>query len=275
MCPRRLCRALFLVPGLLLTGAATAGCSRPIQVPAAVSGQTVTTSGQQVGGVIPEVMNKIGQRIGCTFVWTPVARMRLEAKFENGEADMLIASNQVPHRDLFGYFIPMMETRATLISVRSERAPVHSMQELRARRELRVALVRGYDFGPAYQALSADLAAQGRLYLQPQPTTVARMLAEGLADVTIMTGIAFVGGLYGDARSEIIAGKLRSEPLDDLPWLRGGIYLSKKSLNAADRQLLEHALNEAVRDGTWWRALQRYYDPSVLNDSTRPLPRAR
>lgn len=268
-----------LLPTLLLLGLASsqaaAGCSRPIRVPAAISGQTVTSDGERVGGVIPDVMNKIGAAIGCTFVWTPVARMRLEAMFQNGTADLLIASNQVPARDRYGYFLPVVETRATLISVRSERAPVRSMQELAARSELRVALVRGYDFGPAYQALSRDLAAQGRLYLQPTPRPVARMLAEGLADVTIMTGIAFVGGLYGDARSEIIADKLRSEPLDDLPWMRSGIYLSKKSLSAADRKLLEHALNEAVRDGTWWRALQRHYAADLLNDSTRQLPQGR
>ena len=271
----RLCRAAFLLLGLTLSAAAAAACSRPIRVPAAISGQTITSDGERVGGVIPEVMNKIGAGIGCTFVWTPVARMRLEAMFQSGSADMLLASNQVPARDRFGDFIAVVETRATLISVRSERAPVHSMQELRTRSELRVALVRGYDFGPAYQKLSQDLAAQGRLYLQPQPRNVARMLAEGLADVTIMTRIAFVGGLYGDARSEIIADKLRSEPLEDLPWLRSGIYLSKKSLTPADRALLERALTEAVRDGTWWRALQRHYPPELLNDSTRQLPPAR
>ena len=266
----RLCR-LILLAGLALPLWAAAGCSRPINVPAALSGNAVTKNGDQLGGLIPDLMNQIGAKIGCTFVWTPVARMRLETMFQNGAADVLVASVKVARRDREGIFIPLIDTRATLISVAGSRAPVHSMQELLERRELRVVLVRGFDYGPGYQAMAAQLAAQGRLYLQPHPGKVARMLADGMADVTVITGISFADGLLNDSHAGISGETMRSEPLADLPWQKSGFYLSKKSLTAADRALLEQALTSSVSSGTWWQAFKRYYPSRLLADSARPL----
>jgi polar amino acid transport system substrate-binding protein len=267
----RLRRVFLILAGLALPLWASAGCSRPIRVPASPSGQAVIKQGGQIVGLIPEVMNQIGARIGCTFVWTPVARMRLESMFQTGAADILITAVKVERRDRDGIFIPLLDTRATLISIKSDRAPVRSMQELLARRELRVALVRGFDYGPAYQAMLTTLASQGRLYLQPHPGKVARMLADGMADVTVITGISFAGGLLTVPHADIAFDSIRSEPLADLPWQRSGFYLSKTALGDADRRLLEQALTESSRNGLWWQAFKRYYPAAILDASARPL----
>lgn len=256
----RLCRLLLVLAGLALPASAWAGCSRPIRIPAALSGNAVTQQAGQVGGLIPDVMNQIGAKIGCTFVWTPVARMRLESMFQSGDADILVASVKSERRDRDGLFVPLIDTRPTLFSLASARAPVHSMQELVARRELRVVLVRGFDYGPGYQAMVAQLAAQGRLYLQPHPGKVARMISEGMADVTVVTGISFADG-----------ATMRSEPLSDLAWQKSGFYLSTKSLTAADRALLEQGLTNAVKSGQWWDAFKRHYPAALLGASARPL----
>ncbi|HEY0061991.1 MAG TPA: transporter substrate-binding domain-containing protein [Telluria sp.] len=250
---------------------AAAGCSRPINVPAAATGQSITINGAQVGGMIPDMLNQIGARIGCTFRWSPVPRQRLEAMFVGGSADLMVAATQVDRRDRAGIFVPVVETRPTLISVDSERAAIHTVADLLARRELRVALVRGYDYGPAYQAMIQTLTSQGRLYLQPDARTVARMLADAMADVTIMPASAFIGSLQSDARIEGLASKLRVEALEELPWIRSGIYLSKSSLTAPDRALLHNALTASVNSGVWWQAFKRYYPSAVLHDNTRPI----
>lgn len=267
----RLCRVCLILAGLAPPLHASAGCSRPIQIPASPSGHAIVVQGDQVTGLIPEVMNRIGAKIGCTFVWTPVARMRQESMFQRGAADILIAAVRVERRDHDGIFVPLIETRATLISLASDRAPVHSIDELLARRELRVALVRGYDYGPVYQAMVARLTAQGRLSLQPYPGKVARMLAEGMADVTIMSGISFAGGQLTDPHVAINPERIRSEPIADLPWQRSGFYLSRKALAEPDRHLLEQALAASVKNGQWWQAFKRHYPAHILNISARPL----
>jgi len=266
---------MSLLLGTALHLPAEAGCSRDIHVPATPAGHSVTFDGSQVGGLFPDILNQIGAKIGCTFRWSVVPRMRLETMFEIGSADLLVAATQVDRRDRQGLFIPIVETRPTLISVSSDRAPVRSIAELLTRRELRVALVRGYDYGAPYQAMIKTLTQQGRVYLEPDARAVARLIAGTMADVTIMPASAFIGGLQGDARIEGLAGNVRIEPLEELPWIKTGIYLSKKSLNRADRELLAQALTASVKTGAWWQSLKRYYTPAVLNDNTRPIDGAR
>jgi polar amino acid transport system substrate-binding protein len=250
---------------------AEAGCSRDINVPAAATGQTVTFDGGKVGGMIPEMLTLIGNKAGCTFVWSMVPRIRLETMFEAGQADLMVAATQVERRDRHGLFIPVVEARPTLISLQSERPQVSSIAELLTRRELRVALVRGYDYGEAYRAMIATLTTQGRVYMEADPRTVARLINGAMADVTIMPASSFIGGLQGDSRIVDMAHRLRIEPLDELPWIKSGIYISKKSLSPADQQALEQAFTTSVKSGLWWQALKRYYTPAVLHNNTRPL----
>lgn len=264
-----LCNSLAMLACLHLD--ARAQCSRDIIVPAAPTGVSIRVNGSSVTGLIPDILNQIGPRIGCTFRWSIVPRIRLETMFETGSADLLVASTHLERRDKHGIFIPIVETRPTLISVDHARPAIRSMAELATRRELRVALVRGYDYGADYQAMVATLSAQGRVYMEPDVKSVARLLAASMADVTIMPASSLIGAVEGDARVEGLAGKLRIEPLSELPWIKTGIYISRNSLPAADRALLEQALQASVKSGIWWQTLKKYYPPSVLQGSTRPV----
>lgn len=250
---------------------AAAGCSRPIKVPVAATGQSVVIKGADVGGMFPDMLTLIGQRAGCTFTWSVVPRVRIERMFANGQADLLVAATEVERRDRHGLFIPMFETRPALISVDTARAPLRSIEQLLARRDLRVALVRGYDYGHAYRAMLATLQAQGRVYLQPDPQTVARMLASSLADVTIMPAGVFIAGTREDARTAQLHTRLRVEPLSELPWIRSGLYLSRTSLNEADRKLLAREIGATVKSGLWWQAMRSHYPREVLDGSTRRI----
>lgn len=255
----------------LPAAAAGPGCSRTITVPAPPTGQTVYFTGAEANGMLPEMLKTLGARIGCTFKWSMVPRVRLETMFENGQADLMVAATRIDRRDKAGVFIPVVEARPTLISMASDRAPVRNFAELLERRELRVALVRGYDYGAAYRALAKDLANQGRLYMEADVVTVARLINGGMADVTIMPASGFVGATFGDPRIEGMAARLRTESLDELPWIESGIYLSRKSLSAHDRALLERELTASVKTGAWWQALKRYYPPEVLKVHARPI----
>lgn len=271
---KRACLFRLLLPALaalLLPAPAAAGCSRPITVPSAPTGRTVTFVNGEAGGLVPELLSAIGAKAGCTFVWSHVPRMRLEAMFESGAADLMVAATQVARRDRHGLFVPIVYSRPSLVSLASERPPIRTIGDLLAHKTLRVAIVRGYDYGDAYQSMIRTLARQGRLLTESNPTTVARLINEGMADVTIMPAASFTAGLEGDPRIESMAARLRVEALDELDWIKTGIYLSKTSLNAADRKLLEEALKASVKSGAWWEGLKRYYTPALLSEHVRPL----
>jgi polar amino acid transport system substrate-binding protein len=262
--------ALTFTLALAAAPSALAGCSRAIWVPVAPIGASVTVRDGQINGIYPELLRTLGAAAGCEFIFSEVPRARLEAMFEAGQADLLIPASGTPLRDRHGWFIPLLGSRPTLISVAGARAPVTSMHALLARRELRVALVRGYDYGDAYQALAAELNRQGRLFLEVDALSVARLLQSGAADATIMSPTILSGAIEGDARVHGLNQRLRLEPLPELPWGLTGAYISRKSVQPEDLAALRALLEQAARSGALMDGFRRHHGADILAASIRP-----
>jgi polar amino acid transport system substrate-binding protein len=262
-------RHIALVFLLALPAMAWGGCSRTILVPVSPLGITVTVDGQNVGGIFPDMLRAAGTAAGCEFNWVVAPRARIEAMFEAGQSDVLLAASRSPKRDLIGTYVPMVATRATLISIDPKRAPVGSIAELLKRKELRVALVRGYDFGDAYQMLVQKLGEQNRLIFEASSTKVARLINEGMADVTIMTSVGMAGTIYMDDRLKGMMEKLRVEALDELPWSDTGAYISKTTISENDREILERIVITVSKKKTLWDAYKRLYPANVLAEGIR------
>ncbi|SDN27236.1 polar amino acid transport system substrate-binding protein [Janthinobacterium sp. OK676] len=263
-------RRTMAVLALALPSLAGAQCSRDIQVPVSAIGASVVINGASIGGIYPDLLRSMGAKLGCNFVFTAVPRARLEAMFEAGKADMLIPASSTPRRDQHGLFIPLMGNRPLLISLQGARAPINTMQELIERRELRVALVRGYDYGVSYQALAKELSSQGRLFYEVDALSVARLMQSGFIDATIMSPTILAGAAQNDARVYGLADRLRLEALPELPWGMSGAYLSRKSLTAEDQAILRELLEKAGRSGTLMEGFQRHHRQELLSQSIRP-----
>ena len=255
---------------LALPSLAGAQCSRDIQVPVSAIGASVVVNGASISGIYPDMLRSMGAKVGCNFVFTAVPRARLEAMFEAGKADMLIPASSTPRRDQFGLFIPLLGNRPLLISLQGARAPINTMQDLIERRELRVALVRGYDYGASYQALAKELSSQGRLFYEVDALSVARLMQSGFIDATIMGPTILAGVAQNDARVYGLADRLRLEALPELPWGMSGVYLSRKSLTPDDQATLRELLEKAGRSGTLMDGFQRHHRPELLSLSIRP-----
>ena len=248
---------------------AAGACTRPFIVPVSPIGLSVTIQGSAIGGIYPDVLRSIGEKSGCEFQLAAVPRARQEAMFEAGKADLLMPASRTPRRDQHGYFIALVGSRAMLLSLGAEQAPITSAAQLLARRELRVAVVRGFDYGEPYLALLDELKKQGRLYYESDPVGVARLLKAKYADVTIMAPIILFGATQGDQRVSDIADKIRSSALAEIDWGQSGIYISKHSVTPEDRARLEQLLTDAVKAGTVWDAFKRRYPVNILSDSIR------
>ena len=255
---------------LALPSLVGAQCSRDIQVPVSVIGASVVVNGASISGIYPDLLRSMGAKLGCNFIFTPVPRARLEAMFEAGKADLLIPASSTPRRDQHGLFIPMLGSRPLLISLQGARASINTMQELIERRELRVALVRGYDYGAPYQALAKELSSQGRLFYEVDALSVARLMQSGFIDATIMAPTILAGVAQNDARVYGLVERLRLEGLPELPWGMSGIYLSRKSLTAQDQATLRELLDKAARSGILMESFQRHHSQEILTLSIRP-----
>ncbi len=261
--------AIGLLAGLPLT--VSAGCSRLIQVPVAATGLSVIIDNDGIKGIYPELLRNMAEREGCSFAFSAVPRARLEVLFEAGRADLLIPASKTPKRDAFGTFIPLIHNRAQLISLQSVRPAIKSAGELLEQTSLKVALVRGFDYGAAYQELVAALEKQGRAVFEVDSLSVARLLKAGSADATIMAPSILAGALQTDERVRELMERLRFESLAELPWGDSGAYVSNQSLSAQDQSTLQAALERAAQSGVVWKGFQKRYAPAVLQGSIRPL----
>ena len=222
------------------------------------------------GGVYPDILNGLSREGTCTFVVKAVPRARLERMFASGEADILVPAVQNPERDEVGIFVPTSYSRATLISLQSHRKPITTAKGLLEQKDLRVAIVRGFGYGPAYDELVRQLARQGRLVYEVDPLAVAKLLKLNVVQVTIMAPSILAGAIQDDVQLGDLAKKLRYEPIDELPWSANGAYISRTSLSEADRNTLKALLEKVARSGTVWKGFKKYYPPAVLKESIRP-----
>ena len=274
----RLAAMMMTVAGLVgAVATAQAGCSRVLQVPVAPIGLGVTVAANgQVGGIYPELLRHVASSEGCSLHFTVVPRARQELMFESGLSDMLLPARRSPRRDQFGVFVPLIQSRAALVTLDrgAEHPPLPELQslaELQQHHELRLAVVRGYDYGDAYQALLASMAAQGRLQQATDPISLVRMLDAGLADLTIVAPTIVTGALRGDARLKAWLPRVQVSTVEELSWGESGVYLSNRSkLGADDRHVMEAALSQLARSGAAWREFQRYYPEDSLRLSIRP-----
>jgi len=255
---------------MLAAPAVFAACSRDIVVPVTSIGFSVVANNDNISGIYPDLLRNLGQKAGCHFVFTTVPRARQELMFATGKADILVPAMQTPARDVNGIFVPMIGHRATLISIQSDRPPITSGQDLLERRDLRVAVVRGFDYGEAYQALVRELTKQGRLFTEVDPAAVARLLNLGAVDLTIMGPTILAGSINREPRVAGLLEKLRMEPIPELPWGHTGVYISRRSLSPADRDALLELLEKAAKSGVVMESFQRYHRPEILSESVRP-----
>lgn len=234
------------------------------------TGRSVIINGKQIDGIYPDMLRGLVEKEACKFTLSAVPRARLELLFETGRADLLIPASRTPKRDEHGIFIPMVYNRATIISIDGNRPAITSAQDLLDKKDLKVALVRGFDYGPAYQDLIRELTRQKRLYFDSDPLSVARLLKAGIADLTIMAPSILAGVIMDDARVQDMLDKLRFEPIPELPWGDSGAYISKKSLSPEDTLALKDLLEQVAKSGMVWKGFQSYYPAHVLKESIRP-----
>lgn len=232
--------------------AETPRCSRPIRVAARPVGRFLWPGpdGQAVGP-LRDLLTLVGPRVGCSFVYDPLSTARATDLFGNGEIDILPGA-KTPERDAAGRFVLLSNYRLALLSRTDRHLAIASVEGLLAS-AITIDVVRGYDYGLAYQALLARMAVGGRVVENVSLETVAERMAAGRSDAALMTAPPFVDV----ALAAGLKDRLQVTPLDGLPPIVGGLYLVERALGPADSDLLDQAISEGVRRGEFTEFLRR------------------
>lgn len=235
-------------------------------------GLSVSFDGERAGGIYPTLLAELSRSAGCEFLIRRVPRARLQKMFETAQADLLMPASASPARESDGEFVPLIQVRTSLITVTRDRPLPRSLAELVAQPDYKVAVVRGFSFGPVYDNLVATLRAEKRLVEEPDTVGVARALRLGMAHASVMNASIFIGTLVTEAEVTPLLKQVRADPLEELGWSESGLYLSRHSLNDADRRTLRQTFGQAARSGRVWQLFTDAYPPGSLGSSIRPLP---
>lgn len=269
----RAMRGLFALLLGLLPLLSWAACSRPLNLPVSPIGRSLTPEGGKVSGAYASVLQDLGQRHGCEFRLSLVPRARAEQMFRRGESDLLMPATRTPERDAIAVFVPLHLARPVLVHLedpsRGGFLPPVSLRALLETPGLRLALVRGADYGPEYRAMLRTLQQQRRVVLEPDAVRVMLALQAGLADATVLNATHVYGLSSQDARLRGVDEQLRATPLDGLDWGETGAYLSTRSLKADDRLRLQTLFSQAVSSGSVWNSLSQHYPPALLAASIK------
>jgi polar amino acid transport system substrate-binding protein len=264
-------RSGLLLWSWLAAAAAQADCTRPINVPLASIGLSVSFEDGQAQGIYPTVLREVAASSRCQLEMHKVPRARLQSLFDAGQADMLIPASATPARDAVGEFVPLIQVRASLLTLNADAPVPRSLAELLAQPDYKLAVVRGFSFGAAYDSAIATLRQRQRLIEEADASGVARALRQGLAQATVMTASILVGTLVIEQDLTPLLKRLRIEPLEELGWHASGLYLSRRSLGEADRRTLRQSLSQAARSGRIWQLFNELHPPGSLGVSIRPL----
>lgn len=240
---------------LALLQTAAASCSRPIRVSATPVGSSFVVLGdKQISGAYPDLLARVTQLTGCQFEYIPMPINRAFMMIKNGDLDLIPITVQTPERDQLGEFIPTSKNRLMLVYLKNNSFPWKTLAELRDA-PIRINVVRGNNYGPAYSEWLAD--PRTRSHLEEVTTTdqIVQKLDARRADAVLSP----LGGIAESINRFQLVEQIAYRPIGDVPPLRLGTYLSRKSMPAADQLLLKNTLNQLVRRGEYHRLLKQHY----------------
>ena len=247
-------------------------CSRPIRVPVSSLGSSVVIKGGHYSGVLPDFLQQLSLRSQCRFIFSSVPKSRQENLFETGQSDLLLPAIKTRSRDKHGRFVTLAQLRPVLISTESNQATIQNEQELMARRDLKLVVVRAFDYGHEYQTIVKKMAQSGRLIQEADVLSVARTMKKNTHYVTIMAATIFYGILEREPFVASLQGRVRYERLDELSWVDSGIYISQISLSEQDQTYLKEEIEKLSSTDLLWKLYLNYYAADILKIGMRPRP---
>jgi polar amino acid transport system substrate-binding protein len=239
---------LRILIGVLLTQwhpfAVATGCSRPMIVASSpLSIFMEVDESDRVSGIIPDFLAEITKTSGCQFIYETMPRVRALYMFETGKIDIIIAA-KIERRDAMADYVHIASERPSLIMLKDNPNAATPLDAL-TQGKLQVNVVRGFDLGPEYIGLLKQLRQKNRLEDVLNTDIIARKMLQKRCDATVMGTSTFAGSI----EKFNLGSKLQAIPMEVMPVVRSGFYLSKASMQEKDRLFLSAELNDKLKIG--------------------------
>ncbi|QPF73428.1 amino acid ABC transporter substrate-binding protein [Roseateles sp. DAIF2] len=217
-------------------------------------------------GVDKELVDELARRTGCRFITSVVSRVATWVHLARGTADITVSAVRTPQRELHAEFAIYLRGQPS-VYVRSELAgTVDSLQTFVTRGPWKLAISKGYSYGPQMDAIIADLRQQGRVGEYGDANAVARVIGSGKADAFIASNLAW-SPIF---KAHKLEGRVAVLPGSPEMTIEAGLAFSRERVRPADIALMTQTVAEMRADGRLKQILGRHGSPEVVKKAMLP-----
>ncbi len=211
-------------------------------------------------GIDKDVVEELAKRTGCELRTTLDSRVRIWLHLAEGSLDMTTSGIPTPEREQFARFIIYFQTRNHLLMSNELATRIDSLRTFYGDPKLRLAVVKSFKHGKAFESWIDSLRVQGRVDEYVDAEAVARAFAQGRADAFLSLPVAW-GPLLKRNQLEGKVSFLDLAPDDRVPH---GLVLSRKRVPDAVAERLRKGIEAMRDDGTLERIYRTYLSADVV-----------
>ncbi|MCU6500948.1 transporter substrate-binding domain-containing protein [Rugamonas sp. A1-17] len=207
-------------------------------------------------GIDKEVVDELARRLDCKLDVSVDSRVRIWAALANGNIDISVSAIPLPEREKIGRFVPYMVDRNFVLLHRGLSARLNGMDSFLADPQYKIAVVKSYKHGRAYEVWLAKLREQGRVYETPDHLSMMRLFKLGRVDAVMVTPTSW----YPLVKQEQLAGTYSVMDWAPRENMVSGLVLSRRSVDEATVERFRQAVKAMRDDGTLRRIFERHTD---------------
>lgn len=212
-------------------------------------------------GIDKDVVEELARRSGCVFETSLDSRVRIWSRLTQGTLDMSTSGVITPEREKIFNFVPYVVSRNYLVTRIELAKRVNSLKAFSADPSLRLAVVKSYKHGTAFDAWIDQLRAQQRVDEYSDAEVVARVFAVGRADAFLSQPITW-GPLLEKAG---LTDKVRMLDVVPAENFIAGLILANGKVRPEDANRMRKAMRSMINDGTAERIFARHVPVEVAH----------
>ncbi|MBC3880521.1 transporter substrate-binding domain-containing protein [Undibacterium sp. LX40W] len=213
-------------------------------------------------GIDKDILDALSLRTNCQFKIRIESQARLWAQMREGSLDMSTSGIKTAEREKWAASIPYFSARNYALLNSALSTQEQTAQGFIANKNLKVAVIKGFQHGKRYNEFIDTLAKQGRIY---EVADFASLLK--LFNAKRVQCIFLIPTSYLDLS--------RQKNLPDNAVLRdwypsdafiAGLYLSKSKVSTKTVQLLQNTMSAMQADGSLERIFSRYVGDKLAKE---------
>lgn len=213
-------------------------------------------------GIDQDILDSLSLRTNCQFKLRIESQARIWTQIREGSLDMSMSSIKTIEREEWATSIPYFSSRNYALVSTTLSANEQTAVGFLANKDLKMAVIKGFQHGRQYNDFIASLRHQNRIYEVADFASLLKLLQVKRVHAILLIPTSFLD-------------LSRQKQLPDATALRdwypndafiAGLYISRKTVSPQAVHILQQALGAMQADGSLERILARYVGDKLAKE---------